>query len=363
MAMIKRLDQYVGRTALFGTLGVWLALTMLMLMFTLLDELDPGDQGFHLRDVFWYVTLSVPRAAYMVFPVSALLGSMIGVGALSAANELVAFRTSGVSRLRISGSVLGAVLLLTAGVMALGEWVAPPADAQARTYKLEQAVGRGIAGGELGMWIRSGNQFAYIRKPLVSGPAGANEVRFHNVVIYSFEDGGGLASIARARSARHQDGRWMLEGVKDIGISPSGVTLERREARQWQTTVKPDLLESVVVRPRYMSVRGLLDQIAYLDENGLDDDVYRSALWAKLMFPVTVLALVLAGMPFLFGSARQQSMGLRIFIGMSVGSLFMIVGRAAQNFGDAYGLPAVVGAAGPSLLLALAVVLVLRRSV
>jgi lipopolysaccharide export LptBFGC system permease protein LptF len=34
-----------------------------------------------------------------------------------------------------------------------------------------------------------------------------------------------------------------------------------------------------------------------------------------------------------------------------------------QNFGDAYGLPALLGAGLPSLALALAVVIVLRRSV
>lgn len=360
--MIKRLDQYVGRTALLGTLAVWLALTLLMTLFNLLDELEPGEQGFHLGEVFWFVLLSVPRAAYMVFPVSALLGSLIGVGGLAAANELVAFRTSGVSRLRISGSVLGATLLLTLGVMAVGEWVAPPADAQARNFKLQQAVGRGAASGDVGMWLRDGNEFAFIRKPIVGGAPGEADLRFHNVVIYAFDGEGDLEQVSRAVSARHREGRWILEQVTDLDISAAGVERETWDQRIWHTGFLPELLESAVVRPRYMSARDLTEQIAYLDRNGLDDRVYQSALWSKLVFPLTVLALVLAGMPFVFGHGRQQSMGLRIFIGMAVGSLFMIVSRAAQNFGDAYGLPAIVGAVAPSLLLAAAVILVLRRS-
>ncbi|KAA9130787.1 LPS export ABC transporter permease LptG [Marinihelvus fidelis] len=361
--MIKQLDQYIGRAALLGTLGVWLALTMLMTLFNLLDELEPGEGGFHIGEVLWYVMLSIPRASYMVFPVSALLGSLIGVGGLAAANELVAFRTSGVSRLRISGSVLGAVLLLTLGVMAMGEWVAPPADAQARNYKLQQAVGRGAASGDVGMWLRDGNEFAFIQKPIVGGTPGENDLRFHNVVIYGFNDDGDLRSMSRAMSARHRDGRWLLEDVTDLDISPAGVERQTWDQRIWHTGFLPELLESAVVRPRYMSARDLSDQITYLGRNGLDDRVYRSALWSKLLFPVTVLALVLAGMPFVFGHGRQQSMGLRIFIGMAMGSLFMIVSRAAQNFADAYGLPVMVGALAPSLLLTVAVVLALRRSV
>ena len=121
----------MGRTALLGVLAVWFGLTLLMSMFTLLDQLGETSGGVSLQSVFYYVLLKAPGAAYVVFPVASLLGALIGVGALAAANELVAFRTAGASRLRISGSGLGAVLVLTLGVMALGEWVMPPAEAQA----------------------------------------------------------------------------------------------------------------------------------------------------------------------------------------------------------------------------------------
>jgi len=131
----------------------------------------------------------------------------------------------------------------------------------------------------------------------------------------------------------------------------------------WASSIRPELLESAVTRPRYMSVRALLDQMHYLARNGLDDRIYRSAFWAKIVFPLTTLSLVLAGMPFVFGSTRLHSLGLRIFIGMSLGGLFMIFSRAMQNMGDAYALPVLVSTAGPPLLLGIAVVLVLRRSV
>ena len=75
------------------------------------------------------------------------------------------------------------------------------------------------------------------------------------------------------------------------------------------------------------------------------------------------MALVLAGMPFVFGSTRSQNFGVRIFIGMALGGTFMILNRTAQNLGEAYGLPAAAAAVAPSLLLATVAVLVLRRSV
>ena len=119
----------------------------------------------------------------------------------------------------------------------------------------------------------------------------------------------------------------------------------------------------MVTRPRYMSVRSLRDQMQFLQGNGLDDRVYQTAFWAKMFFPLSVLSLVLAGMPFVFGSARHHSMGVRLFIGMSLGGVFMIVSRAMVNLGEAYLLPATFTTAAPSLVLAGVVFLILRRSV
>ena len=91
--------------------------------------------------------------------------------------------------------------------------------------------------------------------------------------------------------------------------------------------------------------------------------MYPTPCFAKIFFPLSVLALVLAGIPFVFGSARQHNMGVRIFIGMSIGALFTIVNGAMQNIGSAYRLHAAFSALLPSGLIALAAILVLRRSV
>lgn len=361
--MIKRADLYIGRAAIMGTLAVWVGLTLLLMMFNLLDELGPGNEGMTLVNVFWYVGMTGPRTAYMVFPVAALMGTLIGVGGLAAANELVAFRTAGLSRLRISGSALGAVGLFTAFVMVVGEWIAPAAETEAREFRYSRLVGEVLAGGVTGVWARDGDQFVHIAKPLISGAQDGAAVEFLDVVIYSFSEQGLLEQVTRARTAIHDGERWNLQRVRQLNIDEGQIERRFRREVPWESSIKPELLDAVVVRPRYMSIRALSEQLDYLSQNGLNDRIYRSALWSKILYPFTVLALVLSGMPFVFGSARQHGIGLRIFIGISMGALFMIVSRAMQNYGDAYGLPAVLGAGLPALLLALSVIVVLRRSV
>jgi lipopolysaccharide export system permease protein len=361
--MVKLVDRYVGRAALMGMLAVWFAMTMLFVLFNLLGELRDIQGDYGTGDVFWFIALTTPRMAYYIFPVSALLGALVGVGGLAAANELVAFRISGVSRVRLALAGIAGAMLLTAPVVIMGEWVAPAAEQQARAFRLSEMVGRAIIGGPSGVWMRDGKDIVNIQLPLLSANMGEQSVEFKNVVIYSFSENSKLQAITRADNAFHNGETWTLENVSTVHFSDSGARSTLSGQQTWPTEVKPELLDSAVTRPSRLSLRSLWDYLGYLEENGLDGRIYQAAFWEKALFPFTVIALVLAGMPFVFGAARMHNLGVRLFFGMVLGGLFMIISRAFQKFGDVYDLPAALTIILPPLVLFIVAILILRRSV
>jgi lipopolysaccharide export system permease protein len=361
--MIRTVDRYLGKAAILGILLVWVSLTALMMMFNMLSELRDTTVNYVATDVLWYVLQTGPRSAYQIFPVSALMGSLLGIGSLASANELVAFRTSGVSRLRLAAAGMAGALLITIPVMVIGEWVAPDAEQQARAFRLSKLSGQVIIGGPSGMWMRTSGDIVNIRRPLLSADRGQKSISFQDIEIHHFDGFSGLQKVTRAESAYFDGDQWTLENVAEIEITPSGVKSSKLKRTSWISGVKPELLESAVTRPPYLSVRVLLDQLKYLQSNGLDDSIYRSAFWEKIMYPFGVIALVLAGMPFVFGSSRQHNLGFRLFIGMTLGGLFMLVNGAAQNFAMAYSLPVALSTVLPSVILMIVAVTILRRSV
>ncbi len=361
--MIKRVDRYVGKAALLGILAVWSVLVLLAIMFNLLGELRSTTETYTALDATWFALLTAPRTAYQVFPVCALMGALVGVGGLAAGNELVAFRTSGVSRLRLAGAALAGTLLVTLPVMAMGEWLAPVSEQQARVFRLSKLLGQYIIGGPRGMWLRDGGRIVNIQQPLIAIEDGEQMVQFRNVLIYDFSETGSLQKIRLAEEADHSEGAWELRRVTQTSFAPNLVQQERAPVAQWDTRLQPELVDAAVNRPAYMSLESLWKQMRYMRENGLDDRIYRSYLVAKLFFPGTVLALVLAGMPFVFASARNHKVGVRLFLGMTLGVVFTIVNRFMQNLGEAYALPEALTIIGPSATLALVAVLILRRAV
>jgi lipopolysaccharide export system permease protein len=361
--MIKLVDRYIGRAVILGVLGTWFAMTLLFLIISLLSELRDTQNDYGTMDALWFVALTTPRMAYQIFPVSALLGALVGVGGLAAANELVAFRTSGISRLRLAFAALAGTLLMTVPVMIMGEWVAPAAEQQARAFRLSEMVGQAIIGGERGMWIRDGADFVNIQRPVLTADRGHQSVDFKSVVIYTFFDASDLRSITRAKSASHDGANWILDDVANVVFLPEGASVSRIDQQDWPTDIKPDLLDSAVTRPKLLSVRSLWEYLGYLGENGLDDSIYLAAFWEKALYPFTVLALVFAGIPFVFGQARSHNVGVRLFFGMTLGGLFMIVSRAVQKFGMVYELPPILSISVPIVVLVLAATVILRRSV
>ena len=72
--------------------------------------------------------------------------------------------------------------------------------------------------------------------------------------------------------------------------------------------------------------------------------------WTKLFGPLTILAMVLLAIPFVFGSTRQISIGKQILLGFLVGITFYMVSRLIGQMGLVYGVPAILSALLPTLL-------------
>ena len=120
------LDRYIGRSILTSTLLVFAVLTALFTFIKFVEAMgDLGKASFGLYQVVRYVLLSIPRQASEMFPVTALLGSILGLSSLAADSELIAMRAAGVSLARLVGSVVKVGILLVLIAVIVGEVIAP----------------------------------------------------------------------------------------------------------------------------------------------------------------------------------------------------------------------------------------------
>ncbi|HEY9111875.1 MAG TPA: LPS export ABC transporter permease LptG [Rhodanobacteraceae bacterium] len=359
---IKRADWLIAATVLGGLLLTWLVLTGLDTFIQFAGQIGSiGHNGYSLGKAIAYILLTVPRRAYQWFVFAALIGGLIGIGALASSGELTALRAAGMSKFRISLSVTGLVVVLLIGVFILGETAAPAGDQRAQAIQMQRTAGS-LTHQASGLWERDGNDIINAKAALAHLVHGQPQVELADVRIFGFDDAGALTSFRHAKLATQQGKAWTLHDVRDTRVSPAGAVSTSHAQQPWETSLDPEVLEASVVHPEYLSLRDLSRSIDYLRANRQNPSVYLNAYWTRAFYPINTLFLVLAALPFAFGTLRSGGLGKRLFLGVIVAIAWYFIQRAIISTGTVFGAPPFIVNLIPALLLLAIAVWYYRRA-
>ncbi len=355
---MKRLDLLVLKAVVPAVLLSWLVFVGFDTLLALLNELDEvGIGDYDLTRVLEYVALTVPRRMYQMFSTAAVVGSMLGLGALAARSELVALQAAGASRLRIGMSAVFAVTGLLLLALVLGEWVGPRGDRMAADLSA-QSKSQGIAFGGSGLWLRDGSAVWNAKRIVITGPG---KVDLWQVWRYQFGSDARMQEVIKAERASYAGGRFELQKVMRDRLSDAEVVSSKENSTTVATLLDPGLIESHTVRPRQQSTRDLMETIRYARVNQLDALAFESAFWYRVFYPLVALALAFAATPFAFGNLRSGGLGQRLLLGMALGIGFYFGQRTLINLAETNRDGLIFVNAVPPLLLVMVTIWALRR--
>jgi lipopolysaccharide export system permease protein len=341
---MRILDAYIGRiiaSTTFLTLAVFVSVSGIIKFVEQMRAVGRGN--YDLAHAALYVLYAVPRDIEVFFPMSALIGGLIGIGMLASNSELVVMQAAGLSRLDIIKSVMKTAILLIFVSMAVGEWLAPTGEATAREIRAQAISGGSLISSKNGVWAKDGDYFVNIGEVLEQG-------QLKKIQIYRFNEHLKLDSWLSADSAIYQGDVWLLSKVVNTQLSKQKITTTNLEKQIWKSSLTPEKLGVVTVTPESLSVRGLIDYLDYLEANEQDPSRYQLAFWRKLMQPITVAVMLLVALSFIFGPLRSVSMGARIMMGVVTGILFFVCNEVLGSLSLVYQFPPLIGAISPSIL-------------
>src|SRR5215216_1612243 len=118
--------RYFTREILGASLLVLAALLALFGFFDMVKELDDLGRGnYRMNSMIAYVALMLPSHAYVLLPAAGLMGTLFALARMSEQSEITVLRASGLSLQQLALHVIGAGLVLAAGTVLVGEWIAP----------------------------------------------------------------------------------------------------------------------------------------------------------------------------------------------------------------------------------------------
>jgi lipopolysaccharide export system permease protein len=341
------LDRYLVRAILGAVLMVISVLLVLAALFVFIDQQDDiGTGHYTAASALWYTLLNLPQYAYQLLPITALIGSLLGLGSLARGSELTVIRATGVSVGRLAGIGLIAGLMLIGAEVLLGEFLAPPLQQAAREGKAFSKLNNVSFGGGNGAWVRDGDLILN-----VAGQSG--ERQFGSMQIFELSPQHRLLALGHAqRATAGSKGKWLLGDYTESRFADDGVTTRAPGQRLLESNVTAGFLGLAVQDPDQLTSRALWRLITYLHRNALDTREYVFAFWSRIARTVAIAFSVLLAIPFVLGPLRSSGAGTRMVLGLVLGISFFLLQRLIESGTVVFRLDPVVLAWLPTLLLA-----------
>jgi lipopolysaccharide export system permease protein len=121
-----RIDRHLAGSFLAGAAPALLVLLGLFSFIALTEELeDVGRGSFAASDAIVIVLMSLPVRIIELGPVSALMGTLIGLGTLANHQEIIVLRAAGLSPWRLAAPLAAAAVALAVAILLMQGMLVP----------------------------------------------------------------------------------------------------------------------------------------------------------------------------------------------------------------------------------------------
>lgn len=349
---MKVLDRYIVRNYLMGMVPVMLLLLALFSFVALAEELEEvGNGTFRQIDAFLVILYTAPRRLVDLMPVTALLGGLMGLGAMANHQELIAARASGMSKARMARPVFEAVLLVAALVVFMQSLLIPASERAASELRAKALQETSFESeGRLEFWTRSGQNFVHVSDVLF------NRI-LEDVEIYKTDAEGKLSQVIQAEQATIMGADiWLLEDVLRTRLDGMTASRDHLPSVEWQGLLTEEQASILILPLEALAPHDLVRYIKHLQLNDLDTHHFRVIFWQQISVAIAVLAMGLLSLPLLVGSTRAISASQRIMMGGILGIVFYLLQQLTGHLAGLFSLlPSVTILTPVFLLLAVAV--------
>jgi lipopolysaccharide export system permease protein len=275
---------------------------------------------------FTYIVCQLPEVAYKQASPIILLGCILGMGHLATTGQLLIFRVSGASILKITLLTLKNSLIFVFFFIFIGEFLAPISSSFAESSRSKALVNPAASTIQEGFWIRDGDNFINVKKNI-------DGTLFSGVTIIEVNSSNKIERVIKSENALFDGNSLDMSDSEIFSIDDSsffdGISLKERNYYNKTVSFDQDLIESLEKEPEDLSTWTLIKQIRFLSDNKLRSGVFEVELYKRLIQPVTLIAMILLAMLFIFGSARDVTLGRKIFFGVMLGLSFEMLSRIA----------------------------------
>ena len=354
-------DRYITKTLLSFTLIVLLIWISVYSFFNFLEEINSvGRADYTSFQAMKYIALKMPDVIYNHATAVILLGCVLGMGHLATTNQLVVIRISGISILKMTIFTIKIALYFVFFTIIIGEFIVPFSTAYAEKERSKALGISSVSSNQEGFWIKDGENFINVKKNL-------DGKLFMDVNIFQRSQSDSIKSVTSAENAKF-DGNslqminsniYNIDNSKDI----DNIIIKNIKSHSKPVSFDKDLIEDLKKSPEDLTTWKIIKQIKYLSDNKLRSDFFEVELYNRLIKPLTLVAMIIIGMLFIFGANRSTTLGRKVFFGVAIALSFELFARVSRAVSIGFEFNPVMISIVPTLVvLFVALAILVRKS-
>ena len=358
---MKIIDRYIAKTLLSYTLVVLVVWLSIYSFFNFLTEINVvGQESYTILSAIKYIILKIPEVTYSQASPVILLGCVLGMGHLATTNQLLIFRISGASILKITGTTLKNALIFVIAIIAIGELLAPMSSNFAELGRSNALGNNAASTSQEGFWIRDGDNFINVKKNI-------DGKLFSGITVIQVNSSNKIERVIKSENAVFDGNSLDMSGTEIFSISDESffdnISLKERNTYNKIVSFDQDLIDSLKKEPKDLTTWTIIKQIQFLSDNKLRSEIFEVELYKRLIKPVTLVAMILLAMLFIFGSTRDITLGKKIFLGVALGLSFEMLSRIASAMALSFDFNPLMSAVLPSVLVMfISITLLIQKS-
>jgi lipopolysaccharide export system permease protein len=346
---------YILKCFIRAAIQVQVVLFLVIWLILFVENLRMSGQFGHTAgEALWLTALQLPEYLSEVFPLVLLLAALVTVLRLNRSSELVVFRASGISAIRVLFVPVLAALVLGIGAFSVINPIVAvsrvAADEQRDVIRNKQRNVFSIFEG--GVWLRQGTGDG--QSVIQAGRLSPDGNMLFDVRIHDFDAQGRMTARHEAASARLGAGEWVLYNVRSWTIDPEAKVPLRAPTEALELHMQTDLTSEQILEriasPEIVPFWKLPQVIRQLESAGFSARRHQLFFQSELARPLFFAAMVLIGAGFSLRHMRFGNAGIMMLFAVLAGFLLYFFSDISESLGNAGTIPVTLAAWAPAAI-------------
>jgi len=322
---------------LFLTVGIFFLLDLIL---SFLNEFEDLSEFYSFNKILLFLAFTSVDAVFDIFPLSAIVSTIICMGAISDSGELIAARVSGKKLSRIIFAVLKPVIFGILLMLVSWQFFIPNLQEAANNLKFEPTSNLSE---QKEQWVFKNDRFSK-----VTDKGTSKEVK-----IYDLDEKGNVDTIVVSKDIEIAENEWVIKEVRDYkeDISKSDFVWEDAPKLAMNYSMKG--LKHMSLTDNYFYWQSI-NEVADRNKVGYE-------FWKKMLEPISLLCLIVFALAISLRAIGRNKSVDRFVLGILIAFGFNLLIKIFGNISLILGWSAFWGILLSSLLLLYFGIRIIRR--